>query len=98
MAKCAFCPNTGPLHEVEQPHIKVCTKCRDKWGTHIVVVCTGCDTLYWLPKSPGNIQMASALSDLPLDHIMENYLLHEIKHCQKCPPAALDLVTTGWVQ
>lgn len=92
MLKCAFCQNTGELHEVEAPAIRLCTQCREKLNTHIAVVCTGCDTLHWLPKTPGNVQTASEMSGIPMQELMEGCCIHQIKSCRQCYTGVQDYV------
>lgn len=97
--KCQFCGNQGELHDIEVPAIRLCTVCREKLTTHIVVVCTGCDTLHWLPKTPQNVMQAAHMSGLAPDHIMDNYMLHEIKRCQQCYEALKEFSrSTTWKQ
>lgn len=97
--KCTFCGNKGKLHEVEAPAISVCMACREKLGTHIAVICTGCQTIHWLRKTPQNVATAARLSGLPIQHIQDNPMLHEIKTCRQCYAAVSDFtVTAAWVQ
>jgi hypothetical protein len=94
--ECQFCKSKDvELHEVEGPAIRLCGPCREKLGTHIAVVCTGCDTVYWLLKTPANIMQASAMSDLSPVHIMDNYLIHEIKTCKRCFKVAKGYTVEG---
>jgi hypothetical protein len=98
--KCALCPTKSEvLHEVISPAIRLCSNCRTKLETHICVVCVGCSTAFWLKKTPGNVMQASQMSDLPPAHIMDNYLIHEIKTCKRCYEAVKDFtVSRAWVQ
>lgn len=97
--RCTLCKNPGELHRVDNPDLRICTPCREKLGTHIAVFCSGCDTLFWLRKTPSNVMTASKMSDLAPEHIMQNYLVHELKSCKLCYDAAKDfMASAGWVQ
>ena len=99
LQKCTFCQSEGELHEAEAPIIRLCTPCREKLCTHLAVVCIGCNTLHWLPKTPQNIEAASRMSDLPPQHLVDNYIVHEIKTCKNCYRATSDyIVTQKWTQ
>jgi len=84
MGKCTFCQNDDEVHETDNPDLRLCSTCREKLGTHIAVVCTNCDTLYWLQKTPQNAAIAADMSGLPVDHIMDNYMVHQIETCKRC--------------
>ncbi len=97
--KCAFCPSEGELHEVEAPAIRLCTDCREKLNTHIAVVCIGCDSLYWIRKTPENVMQAAGTSDLPPQHITDNLVIHEIKTCKRCYEGVKEFTAqVPWVQ
>lgn len=98
--ECQFCKSKDvELHEVEAPAIRLCTACREKLTTHIAVVCTGCDTLFWVRKTPENVMWAAEMSDLSPVHIMDNYLVHQIKSCKRCYAAVQEfMVSQTWVQ
>jgi len=96
--KCQFCDGEG-IHVVENPPMRLCTSCREKLETHFAVICTGCNTLYWLPKTPQNIMRAAEMSGLDPAHIRDNYIFHEIKSCRRCYEAVQDFtVSKRWVQ
>ena len=98
--ECQFCKSQDvELHEIAAPAIRLCGPCRKKLSTHIAVICVGCDTLFWLRKTPGNVMQASQMSELPPAHIMDNYLIHEIKTCKRCYEAVKDFTARrDWVQ
>lgn len=99
MSRCTFCQNEGELHEVEAPAIRLCSTCREKLGTHIAVVCTGCDTVFWLRKTPENVARAAGMSDLSPLHIRENYIMHQISHCKRCLNVVKEFTAESkWVQ
>lgn len=82
--KCTFCKSQSELSEVESPAIRLCSFCRNKLKTYIAVICTCCNTLYWLPKTAGNVEKASEMSGQSPVEIMDNPVIHEIKSCKKC--------------
>lgn len=93
--KCTFCQHEGELHEVEAPAIRICTACRHKLETHICVICTGCDTLIWLPKTPDNVMIAAEYGGISPQHVMENPMLHQIAKCKNCYRGAKDFMVEG---
>lgn len=96
---CTFCQNDGELHEVDSPAIRLCASCREKLGTHIAVICSHCQILYWLPKTPENVARACEMSDFTPEHIMENHVIHELKSCKNCYETVADFTAkVGWVQ
>lgn len=83
MSKCALCPNDAAL-DVEAPAIRLCLSCANKLRTHIAAICTGCNTCYWLPKTPQNVVIAAELSGLPLGHIQDECVIHQMASCKRC--------------
>ncbi len=85
MRKCTFCPNEqDELHETDNPDLQLCSTCREKLITHIAVICTNCNNLYWLLKTPQNVAIAADMSELSPQHIMDNYCVHQIGTCKQC--------------
>lgn len=94
--QCILCQTEGELQQVESPAIRLCTRCTAKMQTHIPVVCTGCDTVYWLPKTADNVVKAARMSGLTPKHIMDNAMLQEIKYCKGC--SVQTVAADKWVQ
>ena len=82
--KCSLCQNESELHKVDNPSIRVCGACRLKMQTMIPIVCTGCDTCYWLPKTPRNVMWAANYFGIDLQTIMEEPVLGSIVTCKYC--------------
>ena len=93
--KCTFCQNEREIHEVDAPALRLCTGCRDKLNTHIAAICTGCQTLAWIPKTPENVMVAAELSGVPPEYIMDNCVVHQVKQCLRCYDPVSEYLVSG---
>lgn len=98
MTTCTFCQAPGELHQVESPAIRVCTACREKLQTHLAIICTGCDTLHWLRKTPQNVMIAAEMTGCLPQHIIDNPMMQAINSCQQCYKAAEEFTVRGAVR
>lgn len=97
MNKCRFCGGVYDLYKIE--NINLCGRCRRKLKTHIAVVCTGCDTPHWLPKTANNVVTAAEMSGVAPERIKANYCIHRISRCKSCYEHVADFTHSAqWVQ
>lgn len=78
--KCVFCKETALLG-TEPP---CCQKCAEKLLSHFGIYCEGCDTLYWLPKTPENVDWFCKLANSTPQFVMENAVGLSVNRCKLC--------------
>jgi len=82
--KCSLCPNEGEMSHVDNPAMRACADCRKRMDTEIPIVCTGCDVVWWLPKTPQNVVIASQKFGKPPQEVMDCPVLGAVKSCRLC--------------
>ena len=88
--RCGLCKKESELlHEVNEPLIRVCEDCRQKLHTHMACICTGCNRLAWIPKTPDNVNFAAGLSGMFIDYIMDHAIFHWVYNCRFCKELSL---------
>jgi hypothetical protein len=78
--KCNFCSEEAEAID----GMRVCSKCQVKFGTHIGVICAGCFTCYWLPKSPQNVAELCEAHGYAPEFVMSNALMLGVPYCRAC--------------
>jgi hypothetical protein len=77
---CVFCKEVALLG-TDPP---TCVKCAERLQTHFAVYCDGCNTLYWLRKSPENVMFYAEQTGADPQYLLENAIVIQIPQCKGC--------------
>lgn len=94
---CIFCKGVAILGS-DPP---TCAKCAEMLETHIGCYCSGCETMYWVRKTPDNIMIFCDKHGVPPQYVLDNPVGHTINACQRCvePARRMQLVhSSRWQQ
>ena len=64
--------------------LNVCTDCENRLKEKIAVICVGCDTCWWLPKTKTNNAWAASIGNVSEAHVLSNAIMVNITGCKFC--------------
>jgi len=95
MEVCSLCRSGTGVEKCPEAPVHLCEACRRKLEYNLCVVCSGCHTAYWLPKTPVNVYTAAQLSGRNPVEIIDAMVFHLIPACRGCYAAVQEFVKTA---
>lgn len=78
--KCYFCEHEGKTCD----GVVVCTECQKWLRKHIGVICLGCESIYWVVRTPESEKYAEEMPEMAPIMVFKGNIVYSIRACKFC--------------